>query len=531
MTRARVTTAHVISLLLVALLVFTASPMIAPSSAQSPSMPADQKAFGDALRIKEPDKKIEALEKFLADFPRSGIAASAHQAIFDTLVKAYPDQKEKILERANRAVESAQEFSKPFIYESIATKLFEAGILLDEAERFASQGLAVTEEALAKQARQRKAGYYATLGRIYLKQGKLKEAEQHLKQAREFNPSLASAALGWAELSLKQGNEKQALDAYASAAVSGRLPEEARKQLEALYRKANNDSLKGLEEMLDNQYNHLNPLPVKVAHYQPSAKRADRIVLAEVFTGAGCPPCVAADLAFDALLERYKRTELAVLMYHLHIPVPDPMTNPSTMARSKFYGVQGVPSYALDGKSSGGGGSREMTQGFYDRVNPDVEKQLETAAQADIKLDLTVNGSMIQAKAAVSKITSDSDKLKLHIVLAEDRLRYTGENGIRFHPLVVRSVAGADYGGLPITAKDGQSFDWSFDINAISEEIRKHLSAYELVGHRGEPFTFSDKKHQIDANHLTVVAFVQDEKSKAILQAVSVKVKPAMATK
>src|SRR5262249_19213586 len=161
-------------------------------------------------------------------------------------------------------------------------------------------------------------------------------------------------------------------------------------------------------------------------HYNPSEKRTKRTALAEVFTGSGCPPCVAADLGFDAMMERYKRDELAVLMYHLHIPAPDPMTNPATQARSKFYGVMSVPSFMIDGKLGGGGGPREMTQNFYDRINPDVETRLETAAAADLKLDAALDGLKVKTKVAVSNIKSESDKLKLQIVLAEDKLRYTG---------------------------------------------------------------------------------------------------------
>ena len=116
--------------------------------------------------------------------------------------------------------------------------------------------------------------------------------------------------------------------------------------------------MKGLEEKLDAEYLKLNPPPIKVEHYAPTAKRSNKTVLAEVFTGAGCGPCVAADLGFDAMMERYKREELVVLMYHLHIPLPDPMTNLATQARGKFYAVNGVPSYAMDGKSASGGGTR-----------------------------------------------------------------------------------------------------------------------------------------------------------------------------
>jgi tetratricopeptide (TPR) repeat protein len=496
--------------------------------AQSPPMSPDRKALTDATRIKEPDKKIEALEKFIADNPRSTSLFAAHQAIFETLVKNYPDQKEKILAQAGLAIEKAQDFSRPFVYDTLANRLFDAGVMLDEAEKLATKGLAVTEEELLKQAKQRKSGYYATLGRINLKQGKLKEAEQHLKQARDFNPNLVSASIGLAELYVEKGDEKLALETYVTAAARGKLPPEPRKQFESLYSKSNKGSLQGLEEMLDAAYTRLYPLPIKVEHYRPSDKRANRTVLAEVFTGSGCPPCVAADLGFEAMMERYKRDELAVLMFHLHIPMPDPMTNPATQARAKFYGVSSVPSFTIDGKLSGSGGTREMTQSFYDRVNPDVEKQLETAAAADLKLDVALDGLTVKTKVAVSNIKSESDKLKLQIVLAEDKLRYTGENGIRFHPMVVRALAGPEYGGLAITSKDGQSFDWSFDVSAIKAEVKKHLDEYEKSGLRGDAFTFSEKKDEIDPNNLTVVAYVQDETSKTVLQAVLMKAKSSL---
>lgn len=506
-----------------------APPQRSTTQATPPSMPADRKAYTDANKITDPDKKVEALEKFIADFPKSATVPSAHQAIFDTLVKNRPEQKDKIVANAEKVIEKAQDFMRPFLYEQLASKLLDAGVLLDEAEKLTGKGLAAVDEEMMKQTKQRKAGSYALLGRIYLKQDKLKEAELNLKQAKDFNPKLVAASVGLAELYAKQGKEQLALETYMSAALNGKLSADARKQFEALYSKANNGSLSGLEEKLDAEYVKLNPIPVKVEHYKPTDKRSNRTVLAEVFTGAGCGPCVAADLGFDAMMERYKREELVVLMYHLHIPAPDPMTNPATQARGKFYTVQGVPSYAMDGKSASGGGTREMTQGFYDRVNPDVERQLQTAAGADLKLEATLEGNTVKTKVALSNLTGDAEKLKLHIVLAEDKLRYTGENGVRFHPMVVRSVAGPEYGGLPVTGKDNQTFDWSFDVVAVAAESKKHLDDFEKGGQRGD-FTFSEKKDQIDANNLTVVAFVQDEKTKAVLQSVQVKVKRPVAS-
>src|SRR5262249_33772618 len=93
------------------------------SLAQPPATSSERKAYSDATRIKEPDKKIEALEKFIADFPKSSSISSAHQTIFETLVKNHPEQKEKILAQAGSAIEKAQDFMKPYLYDTLANRL------------------------------------------------------------------------------------------------------------------------------------------------------------------------------------------------------------------------------------------------------------------------------------------------------------------------------------------------------------------------------------------------------------------------
>ncbi len=50
-----------------------------PPSPTPPPMPPDQKAYNDANRISDLQKKVEALEKFTADFPRSSSVYQAHQ--------------------------------------------------------------------------------------------------------------------------------------------------------------------------------------------------------------------------------------------------------------------------------------------------------------------------------------------------------------------------------------------------------------------------------------------------------------------
>jgi thiol-disulfide isomerase/thioredoxin len=295
--------------------------------------------------------------------------------------------------------------------------------------------------------------------------------------------------------------------------------------LNALYAKTHKGAVAGLEEMLDAKYLELNPPPFEVARYAPTATRTDRVVLAEVFTGAGCPPCVAADLAADLAMERYG-TELAVIMYHEHIPQPDPMTTPQTTARFKYYAGTGVPTLAIDGVAMVGGGARAATKAVYERITKAIEKQLEVPAEANLKLDARRSGTIVRAKATVDKIVNPSLDLRLHIVLVEGKLRYTGENGIRFHPMVVRSMAGPEGTGFEIKPKDSTDFDWDFDLLKISAGIKQHLNEYEAGGHRGNTFTFTEKKYTIDPKDLLVVAFVQDAKTRAILQTISLPIKP-----
>ena len=61
----------------------------------------------------------------------------------------------------------------------------------------------------------------------------------------------------------------------------------------------------------------------------------------------------------------------------------------------------------------------------------------------------------------------------------------------------------------------------------MSTEIKKYLDSYEQQGHRGDTFTFSEKKFQIDPNKLSLVAFVQNMKTKEVLQTVYIKLSPA----
>jgi tetratricopeptide (TPR) repeat protein len=504
-------------------------PAATPSAtAPPPVMPPDQKAYDEARRIKDPQKKIDALEKVIKDFPNGFAGSAARYDLLDTTIKNFPTQTDRIRAAAEKIFEPYKNTPTALSssYMNVASRLMEAGLLLDWAEELARTGSTQYETEMAKSMQRQRARYQDTLGRIYLKQGKNKLARTYLKQALTNDPELSSAMIGLGQIAESTGDHKTAVEYFTSAAVKAPLKKADRQLMETAYRATHHDSLNGLEDLLDNKYRKLNA-GLHFDHYQTSPKRTSRTALAELFTGSGCGPCVAADLGFDGLLERYKRQDLVVLVYHLHVPLPDPMTNPATVDRGKYYGVPGTPTPVVDGfKLTSGGGSREMTKSFFDRVDGKVEAELESPAQAQIALTGGLAGDVVKANVLVDQIKTPSPDLKIQLALAEDEIRYTGENGVRFHPMVVRSLAGKDGNGFSLSASGPTTIEWTFDVKAMSDQLKKYLDNYEQTGHRGDTFSFTDKKYQIDASNLSLVAFVQDMKTKAVLQTVYLKLSP-----
>jgi hypothetical protein len=241
---------------------------------------------------------------------------------------------------------------------------------------------------------------------------------------------------------------------------------------------------------------------------------------------------VGAGLAFSAAQERYSRQDFITLNYHVHIPRPDPMVNPSTLARQEFYGVRSSPSYFFDGDSDGGGGGEDAGKSIFDsKVDPKIADLLAVPPGAKIALQASSTGTTVKVKATVSKVTSKSDKLRLQIVLAEDMVSYSGENGERFHPMVVRNVAvdAASVQGFALKPAQGGTFTYTFDVAKAVADAKAHLEDYETNTRKGE-YSFRQKMHDVTGG-LSVVAFVQDEATKKVLQSVYLKPTAAKGSK
>jgi len=110
-------------------------------------------------------------------------------------------------------------------------------------------------------------------------------------------------------------------------------------------------------------------------------------------------------------------------------------------------------------------------------------------------------------------------------------ISYSGENGLRFHPMVVRNLArpaDAQPYGFAINAAQPAKVDHIFDLDQISAANLKYYDDYlaDLKQRTGIDATFKEKRYIINPERLSIVAFVQDEKTRQILQAVYLKVAP-----
>jgi hypothetical protein len=259
----------------------------------------------------------------------------------------------------------------------------------------------------------------------------------------------------------------------------------------------------------------------KVAKFAGRKAKSNRAVLIELFTGAQCPPCVAADLAFDAMPRAYDATEVVLLEYHLHIPGPDALTNADAEARAAYYTddkINGTPSVLFSGGVAPvGGGGREDSEEIFDKYRSLTDPLLESPAGAQLQASAVRKGDKVFVKASVQDLGKPGPKVKLRIALVEDWARYRGRNGLSYYHNVVRAFPGG-VAGLALAKKDTEQA-----VVVDLGDLRKELHKYLDTAAKESPFL--DSQRPMRFRNLSVVAFVQNDATQEVLQAVQVPVK------
>jgi hypothetical protein len=313
-----------------------------------------------------------------------------------------------------------------------------------------------------------------------------------------------------------QKRDAEALDAYSSAIVEGDV--KSMEPAKALYAKLNKGKTDGFDEGIERR---MARAPFHPGAFKPPEDWKGKAVLAELFTGSECPPCVGADFGFDGLLESHPSKYLAVLAYHLPIPRPDPMMNPGTKKREEFYEIRGTPTVMIDGaRVPVGGGGRKDAEGLYRQYREAIDARLGQQGQdpvVAISASASIKGDKVSVKCEFSKLVEGA---QFFMALAQGEEKYMGGNGLLFHKMVVRHL-------VQLPALPGHlKLEPSIDLAGIEKATDEYLTEFEDTNARFKDFKFPVRHGKMDRSGLKVVLFVQDPSTKQVYNALVADVAP-----
>jgi hypothetical protein len=262
----------------------------------------------------------------------------------------------------------------------------------------------------------------------------------------------------------------------------------------------------GVEEELDRAF-EAKALPFDPPPFPGRKGKSERVALVELFTSASCQPCVAADMAFDALLRTFTPRDVVLVQYHLSIPAADPLTIPDGERRAGYYDVGATPSWYVNGRAARvRGGGRDEAEDVYKRLLGGLAEQLEAEPAASLKVAAERKGERIDVTAEAGGLKTRG-AVRLRLLLVEDVVRYPGPNGRRLHRHVVRAFPGG-VEGVAVSAPGGRH-QATIDIAELRKTLREQLADFRAL---------KDEEGPVELKRLKVVAFLQDD-SKAVLQA------------
>lgn len=238
--------------------------------------------------------------------------------------------------------------------------------------------------------------------------------------------------------------------------------------------------------------------PVNVA-----SATAVRTALIEEFTSSTCVPCANFNSTFDPLLNSLNTnmpgSNIAAVKYQMNWPSPgnDPSYNPEGNSRKTYYGVSGIPDTFINGKPLASASASYI--------------QSEAATDAFIDMDMTywTNGDQVSVTVNMTPYWGFTGSHKLHIAAVEDQYDYPASTTTQdeFHYVQRKMLPNAS-GSTIAAMADGvtQTFTQTYTFNT------------------GTPAQTNFNIWGDSVDDLTLVAFVQNNSTKEILQATTAKI-------
>jgi hypothetical protein len=192
-------------------------------------------------------------------------------------------------------------------------------------------------------------------------------------------------------------------------------------------------------------------------------------------------------------------------------------------------------------------GQRADAEGAYQAAEKALDAELKTPSGVVVKLTAQVKADHTIAAEAKVNVTNTAalksvltapakkdaaaapapaaeSKLVLNFALVQREVRYSGENGIRFHSMVVRQVAKPAAEGFPVASSGAFAAAFRFDPAAVSAGLRKYLADYSAHNERFGTAHFLMTDTSLPLNELGVAAWVEDPKTHHVVAAAYVPV-------
>lgn len=470
-----------------------------------------------ARRIEDPNARIAELERIKSEYHESKFSGLIENAIINAKIELSMSLEE-IMELQSMQFQKARGINRLFLFyyagldilqhdkiSQFDKKKVTQAILLyaAEAEKFAEnpeflQRLPERQKPLINRGL---AMRYLMISQAYLNEGNPLKAKETLALYVKNDGEKDKGFWYTQGVTFEQlGENQEACDSFFSAAAEnfGDSVDRAKE----LYQKLHG-SLEGFEGRLEAKQREL---PFHPTEFKSTQDWRGKTVLAELFTGSECPPCVASDMGFDGLIEAYSQDQLVILEYHLPIPRPDPIMNEATRARAYYYSVNSTPTTYIDGeKKLSGGGPRSRAKAKFDEYSTEINSRMYETPKVKLRVSAKRDSDDVLVSLSFDREISSAD---YNLVLIQEEVKYTGSNGILFHKNVVRDFKTV----IPQEIKDK-----GFVFNILDAERK---GALRLADYEKEiNFSFKEKHFKIDRSRLQVIFFVQDRSSHKVYNA------------
>jgi len=253
-------------------------------------------------------------------------------------------------------------------------------------------------------------------------------------------------------------------------------------------------------------------------------KGHNRVTLVELFTCTESPTGVGADLAALVVQSVFQPSEVIVMRYHIASVGPDPLIGPNNLDRLIYYKGRSTPITAINGQLMLGGGYTIHTPLVYQELRQLINPALEQTSNIELKISALGDPQKLSISAEVISDEPLADNLRLRLALAEEHIPFQAENGISLHEQVVRIMPGGVEGIAPQEGK--LAFEESLDVEDYRKQLEDYLLDFEdaVANTKGEEFKLPI--HPIGPGRLRLIAFVQNDDTKEVLQAASTLVLP-----